>query len=220
VIKVAVVDDEALVRKGFQLILDVEPDIDVVGEAADGIEAVALATAAKPDVMLMDIRMPKLDGLEATRRILASGANNARIIILTTFDVDEYIFSALRAGASAFLLKDATAEQLVHAVRVVANGDALLHPVITRRLIDRFARLEPVLPEASEELGDLTSREQEVLRLVARGLSNAEIAQRLHVSDATVKSHVAHILMKLEVRDRVQAVILAYELGVVAPGGQ
>ena len=212
-IKVLIVDDQALLRTGFRKILESEPDLEVVGEAGDGGEAIEAVALLRPDVVLMDIRMPRLDGLEATRRI----AGTTRVLILTTFDLNEYVYEALRAGASGFLLKDAPAEQLVTAIRVVAAGDALLAPSITRRLIEEFAHRPPpnVQPE---QLEALSSRELEVLRLVARGLSNAEIARELFLGDATVKTHVSRILHKLALRDRVQAVVLAYESGLLQPG--
>jgi DNA-binding NarL/FixJ family response regulator len=215
-IRVLIADDQQLVRAGFRMILKAEEDIEVVGEAGDGAEAVELATRLRPDVVLMDIRMPVLDGLEATQRLVAANADT-RVLILTTFDLNEYVYDALRAGASGFLVKDAPAVQLVTAIRVVADGEALLAPSITRRLITEFARRPP--PSAKpDEVKELTPRELEVLRLVARGLSNAEIAKELFVSDATVKTHVARILMKLGLRDRVQAVVVAYESGLVQPG--
>ena len=221
-VRVLVVDDQALVRAGLGVILGAQPDIEVVGEAADGFEAVEAAGRLRPDVVLMDIRMPRLDGLEATRRILEAGAEaGPRVMILTTFDTDEHVFEALRAGASGFLLKDAPREQLVQAVRTVAAGEALLAPSVTRRLIEQFSR-RPVRNErstaAAGALSSLTAREREVLDAMARGLSNAEMAAALFVGEATVKSHVAHVLMKLGLRDRVQAVIFAYESGVVTPG--
>jgi DNA-binding NarL/FixJ family response regulator len=215
-IRVLIADDQELVRTGFRMILASEPDLTVVGEAGDGLEAVELARGLEADVVLMDIRMPGLDGIEATRRLLAVRAAT-RVLILTTFDLNEYVYEALRAGASGFLLKDAPAVQLVTAIRVVAAGDALLAPSVTRRLIAEFAQRPPpsAKPAAMEEL---TERELEVLRLVARGLSNAEIAKELFVGDATVKTHVARVLMKLDLRDRVQAVVAAYESGLVQPG--
>ena len=221
-VRVLVVDDQALVRAGLGVILGAQPDIEVVGEAADGLEAVDAVGRLRPDVVLMDIRMPRLDGLEATRRILEAGAEaGPRVMILTTFDTDEHVFEALRAGASGFLLKDAPREQLVQAVRTVAAGEALLAPSVTRRLIEQFSR-RPVRNErstaAAGALSSLTAREREVLDAMARGLSNAEMAAALFVGEATVKSHVAHVLMKLGLRDRVQAVIFAYESGVVTPG--
>ncbi|MDP9210133.1 MAG: response regulator transcription factor, partial [Actinomycetota bacterium] len=192
-------------------------DIDVVGEAGDGLEAVALATRTRPDVVLMDIRMPRLDGIEATRRVTA-GAHPPRVLVLTTFDLDEYVYGALRAGASGFLLKDAPPEELAAAIRVVAAGEALLAPSVTRRLIQRFADQPPPQAVDAKALERLTERETEVLRLLARGLANAQIAAELVVSETTVKSHVAHLLMKLGLHDRVQAVVLAYETGFVRPG--
>ena len=213
---VLVADDQELVRAGLLTILGRQPDIEVVGEAGDGLQAVAAVRRLRPDVVLMDIRMPNLDGLEALRRIMADGEPAPRVIVLTTFDLDEYVFAALRAGASGFLLKGTPTEQLVTAVRVVAEGDALIDPTVTRRLIEEFARRPVTAPPPA--LDELTSREREVLDLVARGLSNVEIAERLVVSAATVKTHVAHILMKLGVRDRVQAVILLYESGAITPG--
>lgn len=219
-IRVVIADDQQLVRTGFRLILGAEPDVEVVAEAGDGLEAIDVVAREHPDVVLMDIRMPELDGIEATRRILAGGAR-AKVLILTTFDLNEYVYEALRAGASGFLLKDTPAEQLAEGVRVVARGDALLAPTVTRRLLDEFARgpsaaAAPQLPPAMDEL---TTREVEVFRLLARGLSNAEIAAELVVSETTVKTHVARVLMKLGLRDRVQAVVLAYETGFVTRRG-
>jgi DNA-binding NarL/FixJ family response regulator len=217
-IGVLIADDQALVRTGFRMILSAEEDIEVLGEAVNGLEAVALARELKPDVVLMDIRMPELDGIEATRRIVERAAEGSpRILMLTTFDLNEYVYKALRAGASGFLLKDVPAHQLAAGVRMVAAGDALLAPSITRRLIEEFAATPEAAPPPPG-VDELTPREFEVFRLIARGLSNAEIAGELVVSDATVKSHVAHVLMKLNLRDRVQAVVLAYEAGVVSPG--
>jgi DNA-binding NarL/FixJ family response regulator len=216
-IRVLLCDDQALVRSGFRMILDQRPGIEVVGEAEDGLQAIALAERRSPDVILMDIRMPNLDGVEATRRLVAAGTP-ARIVILTTFDLDEYVYDAIRAGASAFLLKDARPNQLVDAIEVVAGGDALLAPAVTRRLLDRFAE---TLPGGAREpppvLSSLTERELEVLRLLAGGLSNAELAERLFLSETTVKTHVSSVLRKLDVRDRVQAVIAAYDSGLVRP---
>ena len=216
-IGVVLADDQALVRGGFRMILDNKDDLEVLGEAADGREAVALVERLKPDVVLMDVRMPDMDGLEATRRIIASG-NPAHIIVLTTYDADEYVFAALRAGASGFMLKDVRPAELVDAIRVVAGGDALLAPSVTRRLLDRFADSLPG-PDAAPppDLGELTEREVEVLRLVALALSNAEIAERLVLTEATVKTHVSSVLRKLGLRDRVQAVVLAYDVGLVRP---
>ncbi|MFC4564707.1 response regulator [Nocardiopsis mangrovi] len=217
-IRVALADDQALVRAGFRALLDSAPDITVVGEAGDGQEAVRLAAAERPDVVLMDIRMPVLDGLAATKRILADpGLDGVRIIILTTFDLDEYIFDALSTGASGFLVKDTEPEDLLQGVRVVARGDALLSPNVTRRLIADYAR-RPRRPEQVVRLDGLTEREREVLALVGAGLSNAEIAERLVVSPATAKTHVSRAMVKLRVRDRAQLVVIAYESGLVTPG--
>lgn len=215
-LRVVIADDQVLVRGGFRMILDTRPDIEVVGEAGDGAEAVALVGRLDPEVVLMDVRMPGMDGIEATRRIVASGAR-ARIVILTTYDLDEYVWAALRAGASGFLLKDARPAELLEAVRVVARGDALLAPSVTRRLLDRFATEPPSSPAAAPELDELTDREREVLGLVARAQSNAEIAARLVLTEATVKTHVSSILRKLGLRDRVQAVVAAYDAGLVHP---
>lgn len=219
-IRVAVVDDQALVRSGFCVLLRSDPGIEVVGEAADGREAVALAQLERPDVILMDIRMPEVDGLEATRQITAAKATEScRVLILTTFDLDEYVFEALRAGASGFLLKDTLPDELLAAVRVVADGDALLAPSITRRLIEEFADQPAATPvQVNPGLALLTEREHEVLVAVARGCSNAEIAETLFMSPATAKTHVSRLLTKLAVRDRAQLVVVAYESGVVAPG--
>jgi DNA-binding NarL/FixJ family response regulator len=216
---VLIVDDQALVRAGFRMILDAEKDMEVVGEAADGREAVAEARRLRPDVVLMDVRMPDVDGIEATRRLLGEHGSMAKILMLTTFDMDEYVYDALRVGASGFLLKDVPPEQLVDGIRAVAKGDALLAPSVTRRVIEEFVRRPPAsLRTLPPELQELTARELEVLKLIARGLSNAEIATQLFVSEATVKTHVAHVLMKLDLRDRVQAVVAAYESGLVEPG--
>jgi DNA-binding NarL/FixJ family response regulator len=215
VIRVLLVDDQPLVRAGLRTLLDEEEDIDVAGDASNGEEAITSVAALAPDVVLMDIRMPVLDGLEATRRLTAHGCA-ARIVILTTFDLDEYVFQALRSGASGFLLKDATGDEIVRAVRVAAAGDALLAPSVTRRLIERFSGRTPRADAPHLRL--LTEREREVLLLMARGLSNSEIAARLFLGETTVKTHVAHLLDKLELRDRVQAVVLAYESGLVEPG--
>jgi DNA-binding NarL/FixJ family response regulator len=218
-IRVLLVDDQALIRAGFRMILDAEEDIEVVGECSDGTQAVDSVKRFKPHVVLMDIRMPEMDGIEATRRIAAgNGDEPARVLMLTTFDLDEYVYDALRAGASGFLLKDVPAEHLVAGIRTVAGGDALLAPSVTRRLISEFSRSTPAHREEPKSLEDLTPRELEVFKLMARGMSNAEIAQSLVVSETTVKTHVARVLMKLELRDRVQAVVLAYEAGVVSPG--
>jgi DNA-binding NarL/FixJ family response regulator len=214
-IRVLLADDQAMVRTGFRMILEAEADIDVVGEADDGDQAVFETKRLRPDVVLMDVRMPRLDGIEATRRV--RDATETRVLVLTTFDLDEYVYGALRAGASGFLLKDAPPEQLVDAIRVVAAGDALLAPSVTRRVVEEFAR-KPAAGLPPAKLRELTPRELEVLRLVARGLSNAEIAAQLVVSDTTVKTHVAHLLQKLDLRDRIQAVVFAYESGVVEPG--
>ena len=213
-LSVLIVDDQALVRAGFRMILDAEDDIDVAGEAADGADAVAEAQRLKPDVILMDVRMPQVDGIEATRRVLADGLDT-KVVMLTTFDMDEYVYDALRAGASGFLLKDVPPEQLVAGIRAVAQGDALLAPSVTRRVIEECVR-RPLasVHTTPPELAELTARELEVLKLVAKGLSNAEIAKELFVSETTVKTHVAHMLTKLGVRDRVQAVVLAYECGL------
>jgi DNA-binding NarL/FixJ family response regulator len=216
-IRVLIADDQALVRAGFRMILDADPEIEAVGEAGDGLEALEEVRRTRPDVVLMDIQMPELNGLEATRRILSTPQGAPRIVILTTFDLDEYVYEALRAGASGFLLKDTPPEQLVAAIHVVASGDALLSPAVTRRVIEEFARRPAPRPVAAE-VADLTARELEVLLLMARGLSNAEIASELVLGETTVKTHVARVLMKLGLRDRVQAVVLAYESGLAQPG--
>jgi DNA-binding NarL/FixJ family response regulator len=214
-IRVLVADDQSMVRAGFRMLLAREPDIEVVAEAGNGLEAVQKAARFDPTVVLMDIRMPELDGLEATRRIIAAD-DLARVLILTTFDLDEYVYEALSAGASGFVLKDDPPEQLIAAIRTVAAGDALLSPTITKRVIRQFARIPR--PAPPPELRDLTAREYEVLRLIARGLSNAEIGQELYISEGTVKTHVTHVLQKLGLRDRVQVVVLAYEAGLVDSG--
>jgi len=218
VIRVFIADDQALVRGGFRMILDAQPDMEVVGEAEDGREALRSVADLKPDVVLMDIRMPEMDGLETTRRIVTD-EDAPRVLMLTTFDMNEYVYEAMKSGASGFLLKDVKPEQLADAVRTVAAGDALLAPAITRRLIEEFVRRPPPGTNAPPELETLTERELEVLKLIAKGLSNEEIAKQLFVSMATVKTHITHILMKLQLRDRVQAVVLAYESGLVQPGG-
>jgi DNA-binding NarL/FixJ family response regulator len=215
-VRVLVADDQSMVRAGFRMLLADEADIDVVAEASNGLEAVEKAERYHPAVVLMDIRMPELDGLEATRRILAANPA-ARILILTTFDLDEYIYEALRAGASGFVLKDDPPEQLIAAIHTVAAGDALLSPVVTKRVIKQFTHIPR--PTPLPELDELTAREREILRLIAEGLSNAEIGERLYISETTVKTHVNHILAKLNVRDRIQAVVLAYDHGLVEPGG-
>jgi DNA-binding NarL/FixJ family response regulator len=210
-IRVLVADDQSMVRAGFRMLLAGEEDIDVVAEASNGVEAVDKAARFHPAVILMDIRMPELDGLQATRRIMAAD-NGARILILTTFDLDEYVFEALKAGASGFVLKDDSPEQLIAAIRTVADGEALLSPAITKRVIEKFVRIAP--PAPPRELEDLSERERDVFRLLARGLSNGEIGEQLYIGEATVKTHVTHILQKLGLRDRVQAVVLAHEAGV------
>ncbi len=216
-IRIVIVDDQAMVRSGLRSLLEDEPDLNVVGEAADGESGLALVRHHHPDVVLMDVRMPVLDGIAATSRISAEGLR-ARVLVLTTFDLDEYVFKALRAGASGLLLKDATAEQLVAAVRTVAAGDALLDPAVTRRVIDAYVATAPVEPASDPTLRDLTARELEVLRLIALGRSNREIAAALFVGEATAKTHVSNVLGKLGLRDRVQAVIRAYESGLIRPG--
>jgi DNA-binding NarL/FixJ family response regulator len=210
-IRVLVADDQSMVRAGFRMLLAGEEDIEVVAEASNGLEAVDKAARFRPAVILMDIRMPELDGLQATRRIIAADGD-ARILVLTTFDLDEYVYEALRAGASGFVLKDDSPEQLIGAIRTVAGGDALLSPTITKRVIQKFARMPR--PAPPKELDQLSEREREVFRLMARGLSNGEIANELYISETTVKTHVTHILQKLNLRDRVQAVVLAYQAGI------
>jgi DNA-binding NarL/FixJ family response regulator len=218
-IRVAIVDDQALMRDGFTMILEAQPDIEVVGDAENGRLGVELCRRTRPDVVLMDIRMPVLDGIEATRLIASDGGTDTKVLVLTTFDLDEYVYAALRAGASGYLLKDTPAKELVAAVRVIAQGDALLSPSVTRRLIEEFvqrpdpARVTAALPN------ELTDREREALELLARGLSNREIAATMYIGEATAKTHVSRLLAKLGVRDRVQAVVLAYETGLVKPGG-
>src|SRR5690242_9106574 len=216
--RVLIADDQALVRAGFRKLLESAPGVEVVGEAADGRDAVDQAMRLRPTLVLMDIRMPRLDGIEATRRLTRSEGDAVRILILTTFGLDEYVYDALRAGASGFMLKDAPPEELLAAIEVVARGDALIAPAVTRSVIEEFARRSPGAQPEAPGLDELTAREREVLELLARGLSNAEIAERLVVSDGTVKTHVAHVLGKLRLRDRVQAVILAYEAGIVKIG--
>jgi DNA-binding NarL/FixJ family response regulator len=215
---VLIADDQALMRAGFRMILEAEPDLEVVGEATTGHEAVVEVARLRPDVVLMDVRMPEMDGIEATRRLL-DGNDDTKVVMLTTFDMDEYVYEAFRAGASGFLVKDVPPEQLIAGIRSVASGDALLAPSVTQRLIQEFVRRPPDgIRTPSPDLSRLTAREVEVLQMVARGLSNGEIATELVVSETTVKTHVAHLLSKLGVRDRVQAVVFAYESGVVAPG--
>ncbi|WP_031482782.1 response regulator [Streptomyces bicolor] len=218
-IRVLIADDQQMVRQGFSVLLNTKPDIDVIGQAVDGLDAVAKVAELAPDVVLMDIRMPELGGIEATRRI-TDATPHIKVLVLTTFDLDEYVYEALRAGASGFLLKDASADQLAEAVRIVAAGDALLAPGITRRLITQFSRLDkrPRTP-LKDRIGGLTERETEVLALIAQGLSNAEIAERLVVAEQTVKTHVGRILVKLGLRDRTQAAVFAYESGLVRPSG-
>lgn len=217
-IRVLLADDQAMVRAGFRMILESEADLEIVGEAENGARAVAAASELRPDIVLMDVQMPGMDGLEATRQILASATvRPVRVLILTTFERDEYVFEALRSGASGFLLKNASPEELIDAVRIVADGNSLLAPAVTRRVIEEFVRSSPVTHELRDpEL--LTEREQEVLRLLARGNSNAEIANALFVGEATIKTHISNILTKLDLRDRVQAVVFAYESGIVRPG--
>jgi DNA-binding NarL/FixJ family response regulator len=216
-VRVLVADDQSMVRAGFRMLLADEPDIEVVAEASNGLEAIDKAARFHPTVILMDIRMPELDGLEATRRILAKN-NGARILILTTFDLDEYVYEALRAGASGFVLKDDPPEQLLAAIRTVAAGDALLSPTVTKRVIQQFTRLPR--PAPPKELDELSDREREVFRLIARGLSNSEIGHELYIGETTVKTHITHILQKLDLRDRVQAIVLAYETGLFDAGAR
>jgi DNA-binding NarL/FixJ family response regulator len=216
-VRVLICDDQALVRAGFRKLLDAIPDLDVVGEAEDGLQVVELARRRTPDVVLMDIRMPRLDGIEAARRIVADTGPAVKVLMLTTFGNDDYVYASLRAGASAFLLKDCPPEELVAAIRIVARGDALLAPAVTRAVVEAFVRGSPARPELAAVLSDLTPREVEVLELLAQGRSNSEIADALTLSGATVKTHVGHVLVKLGVRDRVQAVIFAYESGIVVP---
>lgn len=221
-VRIVVADDHQVVRAGFAGLLGTQPDFTVLGTACDGAETVAICRELRPDVVLMDVRMPGVDGIEATRQLCGpaggSGFNGPRVLILTTFDLDEYVYDALRAGASGFLLKDVTAERLFDAVRVVAGGQALLAPTVTRRLISEFARLRPAAPARSAAVAELTARETEVLRLLAEGLSNTEIAGRLVITEETVKTHVSRVLHKLALRDRAQAVVIAYESGLVRPG--
>jgi DNA-binding NarL/FixJ family response regulator len=215
-VRVLIADDQSLVRAGFRLVLENHPDLEVVGEASNGHEAIHGTSRLDPDVVLMDIRMPELDGIAATREITAR--YDVRVLVLTTYDLDEYVYDALQAGASGFLLKDTPPDQLADGIRSIAAGEALLAPTVTRRLIEEFARIGPARRERPAALDELTPRELEVLRLMARGLSNAEIAERLILGDTTIKTHVAHVLQKLGLRDRVQAVVLAYESGLVSPG--
>jgi DNA-binding NarL/FixJ family response regulator len=218
VIRVLIADDHALLRDGLRAMLDAQDDLEVVGEATDGEETLARAVELQPDIVIMDIRMPRMDGIEATRRLVARGEDAPRVLVLTTFDLDEYVFEALEAGAGGFMLKDAPPAQLADAVRTVARGDALLAPAVTRRLIERYVRRRPADASLAARFQELTERELEVLRLLTRGLSNAEIGARLFLSAGTVKTHVTRLLAKLRVRDRVQAVVLAYEAGIVEPG--
>ncbi|MBF5029124.1 MULTISPECIES: response regulator transcription factor [unclassified Micromonospora] len=218
-VRVMIVDDQMLVRAGFRMVLDSQPDLEVVGEAIDGADALRVLDRIEADVVVMDLRMPTMDGVEATRRICARPAGGPRVLVLTTFDTEADAFAALRAGASGFLLKNVPPEELMAAIRVVAQGDSVVAPSITRRLLDRFAGQLGPAPATDPRLAQLTEREREVLLLVAQGLSNAEIAARVHVAEATVKTHVGRILAKLQLRDRVQAVVLAYESGLVTPGG-
>jgi len=216
-LRVVVVDDQALVRAGFTMILNAKPDFEVIGEADNGREAVELCRQARPDLVMMDIRMPEMDGIEATRLITDDDSYDTKVLVLTTFDLDEYVFAAVRAGASGYLLKDTPPQELLAALRVIADGNALLSPSVTKRLIEEFARQPETAPVDDSRLADLTERELEVLRLLASGLSNREIADSLYIGETTAKTHVSHVLTKLAVRDRVQAVVLAYEAGVVHP---
>jgi len=217
-VQIVIADDQALVRAGLRKIFDADPELEIVGEAVNGREAVEIVQRLRPDVVVMDIRMPVSDGLEATRRLTSTAGRAERVLILTTFDPDEYVYEALRAGASGFMLKDAPPEDLIAAVRVVAGGEGLLAPAVTKRVIERFVNLPAPRPEGANGMEELTAREQEVLALLARGLSNAEIATQLVISDGTAKTHVARVLTKLGLRDRVQAVIFAYERGLIRPG--
>jgi DNA-binding NarL/FixJ family response regulator len=217
-VRVLIADDQAMVRAGFRMVLSAETDIEVVGEAGDGDQAVAAARRLRPDVVLMDIRMPRLDGIQATRRLLDDDDPAPRVLILTTFDLDEYVYEALRAGASGFVLKDDPPEQLLAAIRTVAAGDALLSPTVTKRVIQQFTRLPR--PNPPKELDELSDREREVFRLIARGLSNSEIGHELYIGETTVKTHITHILQKLDLRDRVQAIVLAYETGLFDAGAR
>jgi DNA-binding NarL/FixJ family response regulator len=218
-VRVLIADDQALVRTGFRMVLDTDPDLQVIAEAKDGGEAVVASRRSRPHIVLMDIRMPVMDGLEATRQIVAA-KDPPRVLVLTTYDLDEYVFDALLAGASGFLLKDVAPEELLSAIHVIAQGDSLLSPSVTRRLIESFVRDHPSTPQPPPGLDELTARELEILRLVARGLSNAEIAEQLVVSSTTIKTHVGRVLDKLGLRDRVQAVVLAYETGIIRPGSE
>ncbi len=217
-VQIVIADDQALVRAGLRKIFDADPELEIVGEAVNGREAVETVQRLRPDVVVMDIRMPVSDGLEATRRLTSTAGRAERVLILTTFDPDEYVYEALRAGASGFMLKDAPPEDLIAAVRIVAGGEGLLAPAVTKRVIERFVNLPALRPEGADGIEELTAREQEVLTLLARGLSNAEIATQLVISDGTAKTHVARVLTKLGLRDRVQAVIFAYERGLTRPG--
>ena len=217
-IRVVIVDDQALVREGFRMILDAQDDIAVVGEAADGKQAIEQAQMHKPDVILMDIQMPHVDGLEATKQVMSSSRDLGRVLVLTTFDLDEYVYEAMKAGASGFMLKDVPRRQLIEAVRTVAEGEARLAPAVTRRLIEEFVQRPPPTTGTPQPLARLTERELDVMRLVGQGMSNAEIAAQLHLGQNTVKTHLAHLLAKLDLRDRAQAIVLAYETGLVRPG--